>query len=386
MICGKCNCQVQDGLHVCYNCRSVFKYQGETDEQAQAFAAQEYARYQSQFQQFNQQQPQPQLQQQPQQPQLSQQQSQQQLQLQPQPQLQQQPQPQQQVQYQQYIDLQNQVIALQQQVSEQQQAINRLELESTEILNGRASDYADKHKEQKSDSYSAPAIVAFAFGLLAIATSFIPIVNFWSIFIGAIGFILAIVGVVQTSRGKRRGAVLNAIGLILCIASIGIALATNTALSSYIDQLRTGIKPVAATSTVSSNSSASPQNKADYSNMPIGQSVALQDGLTVAVVDAQEVTQSYSSKPLMRVTVSYVNNGSDSVSYNALDWKSENANGVERMMEIFAGSDGNSLDSGKLKPGGTITGNVYFENDATKVYYYSNGLFQDESAICWNLR
>lgn len=282
--------------------------------------------------------------------------------------------------------MQNQVIALQQQVSEQQQAINRLELESTEILNGRASDYADKHKEQKSDSYSAPAIVAFAFGLLAIATSFIPIVNFWSIFIGAIGFILAIVGVVQTSRGKRRGAVLNAIGLILCIASIGIALATNTALSSYIDQLRTGIKPVAATSTVSSNSSASPQNKADYSNMPIGQSVALQDGLTVAVVDAQEVTQSYSSKPLMRVTVSYVNNGSDSVSYNALDWKSENANGVERMMEIFAGSDGNSLDSGKLKPGGTITGNVYFESDATKVYYYSNGLFQDESVICWNLR
>ena len=284
-----------------------------------------------------------------------------------------------------YVELQMKVDSIERQLEEHASAIRRIESDNKEILNGRASNYADKYKEQQSDAYSGAAIAAFVLGILAIGSSFIPVVNVWSIIVGAVGFILGIVGGVQTARKKRKGAVLNAIGLVLCIVSIGMALVTNTVFSAAVDNLRTGSKPVATTG-ASGGSAPASDGSADYSNMPIGQSVSLQNGLTVTVVDAQEVKQTYSDEMLMMVTVSYVNNGSDSVSYNALDWKSVNANGVERMEKIFGGDSGNRLDSGKLKPGGNITGSVYFEGDATKVYYYSNGLFQSESQICWNIR
>lgn len=145
---------------------------------------------------------------------------------------------------------------------------------------------------------------------------------------------------------------------------------------------------VKSTSKASGNSgkSAKSEKKAekDYSNLKVGDSVTLENGLVITVTDAQEVQQEFSDDTQICVTVSYKNTGEDSQSYNLFDWKSENKDGVERSIEMAIGDD-NALDSGKLKPGGKISGNVYFKNDIKKVYYYSNGLFQSESEICWKI-
>lgn len=125
------------------------------------------------------------------------------------------------------------------------------------------------------------------------------------------------------------------------------------------------------------------QEKKDFSNMSVGDSATLDNGLTVSVLEVKDVQQQYTNDPQKCVTVSYANDGNDSVSYNLFDWKSENADGVERSVEMAMGDD-NALDSGKLKAGGKITGNIYFKPDAAKVYYYSN-FFKSESEICWNI-
>lgn len=145
---------------------------------------------------------------------------------------------------------------------------------------------------------------------------------------------------------------------------------------------------VKSTSKASGNSgkSAKSAQKAekDYSNLKVGDSVTLENGLKIAVTDAEEVQEAYGDGTQMRITVSYKNTGDEPQSYNLFDWKSENKDGVERSIEMSFGDD-NSLDSGKLKPGGKISGNVYFKNDITKVYYYNNGFFQNESEICWKV-
>ena len=242
----------------------------------------------------------------------------------------------------------------------------------------RASNYAEAYAQQQSRPYSGIAIAAFVLGIIAIATSFLPIINNFSFFVALAGTILALVGIFVTGK-KRRGTAFTVIGLVLNFAAIGIVLLTQSMYVDAINSLTDGAKPVEAS--VQAESPKSAEQAKDYSKMAIGDSVTLDNGLTVTVVDAQVVSQKYTDDKQMRVTVSYLNNGSKSESYNLLDWKSENSDGVERSIKISLGDD-NILDSGKLKPDGTITGNVYFEDDITKVYYYSN-ILQGESDICW---
>ena len=241
----------------------------------------------------------------------------------------------------------------------------------------KASSYAEAYvQQQQNRPYSAIAITAFVLGVVSIATSFLPIINNFSFFIALAGTVLALVGIFTTGK-KRRGTAFTVVGLVLSFAAIGIILLTHS--------LTDGAKPVEASvqaeSPKSTESSKASGAAKDFSKMAVGDSVTLENGLTVTVMDAQVVTQEYTNDKQMRVTVSYLNNGDSSVSYNLWDWKSENADGVERSIEFPIGDD-NSLDSGKLKPGGTITGNVYFEDDVTKVYYYSN-ILQGESNVCW---
>ena len=249
----------------------------------------------------------------------------------------------------------------------------------------KASSYAEAYvQQQQNRPYSAIAITAFVLGVVSIATSFLPIINNFSFFIALAGTVLALVGIFTTGK-KRRGTAFTVVGLVLSFAAIGIILLTQSMYVGAINSLTDGAKPVEASvqaeSPKSTESSKASGAAKDFSKMAVGDSVTLENGLTVTVMDAQVVTQEYTNDKQMRVTVSYLNNGDSSVSYNLWDWKSENADGVERSIEFPIGDD-NSLDSGKLKPGGTITGNVYFEDDVTKVYYYSN-ILQGESNVCW---
>ena len=135
----------------------------------------------------------------------------------------------------------------------------------------------------------------------------------------------------------------------------------------------------------SSQVASSSSKKAETSNMAVGDTVEMKNGLAVTVNEAEAFTPQYLNKPMKRVNVTYTNSGKDKQDFNLLDWKSENAAGVER--SITAWADGSTdLGSGHLQPGGTVTGNIYFDgDDIAKVYYYSNVLFQSESDICWVL-
>ena len=209
-------------------------------------------------------------------------------------------------------------------------------------------------------------------------------------FVALIGVLLSIIGIALTGK-KRKGLGFAIAGLLLSIAAIALVLFTQSLFLDAFNSITEGAKPVETAQTTdqaksgdsaSSESAESTAAPKDYSKMAIGDSVTLDNGLTITVTDAQVVSQEYGDD-LMRVTVSYVNNGDKSQPYNLWDWRAENANGVEKSFEIFMGDNGDTLDSGNLKPGGNITGNVYFESDATKIYYYSNMLLQDESNICW---
>lgn len=69
--------------------------------------------------------------------------------------------------------------------------------------------------------------------------------------------------------------------------------------------------------------------------------------------------------------------------FNSFDWKAEDANGAQRSNTYYSESD-NELNSGTLAAGGTVTGDVYFDGNATKALYYAS-MISDKPTASWLL-
>lgn len=262
---------------------------------------------------------------------------------------------------------------------------------------------------------SGLAIAGLVLGILAAASSFLPIINNLSAIIAVVGGILSAAAFVGANKGKHDAKGMSIAGIVLAIVSFVIVLATQSmysaALKSAAEELKTGSKPVETTEQQSPDQNApaeqapaeqapaepapaepapaepAPEEQApaeqavDWSHMPLGQTVTLEDGLSITANSVGIVNRSYGDEQLACVSVTYVNNGSSNASFNIFDWKSENANGVQTSASYYS-SDNEQLESGQLVPGGTITANVYFSADATRILYFSN-IFQSESQIGW---
>ena len=121
----------------------------------------------------------------------------------------------------------------------------------------------------------------------------------------------------------------------------------------------------------------------DFSALSVGQTVTYKNGLAVTVTGVTRGLTNYSGDAITGITVSYVNNSSDTVSFGTYDWDGEDANGVQRTPTFLMDAT-DELSSGKLSPGGTITGNVYFEGDIVRAIYTEN-IFLDDSVAAWIL-
>lgn len=91
-----------------------------------------------------------------------------------------------------------------------------------------------------------------------------------------------------------------------------------------------------------------------------GQSITIDDVVTTTtpLVEGEDVT---GSSPTLCTTVTIVNNSDEAASFNgAFDWNLQDPAGASRS-STFLGSN-NLLNSGELATGGTVTGDVCFDN------------------------
>ena len=99
---------------------------------------------------------------------------------------------------------------------------------------------------------SAMAIAGLVLGIVALVTSWMPILNNGSFFLALLGAIFAIVGLASTLRRTRSGKVLALAGLIICIIACAAVLAaqqaTSKAINDAVDSAKNG-PAVASTST-----------------------------------------------------------------------------------------------------------------------------------------
>ena len=234
---------------------------------------------------------------------------------------------------------------------------------------------------------SAMAIVGLVLGIVALATSWMPIFNNGSFFLALLGAIFAIVGLTATLRRTRSGKGLAIAGLIICIIACAAVLAAQQATSKAINDAVDSAKnshAVTSTSAAPVDASGDADSSAQSQDLGLGTSITLANGLTVSVDSVDTSLTKYDGSPITAVTVTYTNGGSQEASFNVYDWKAQDTQGAQRSQTFYSGDDVVSLGSGTLAPGGTVTGAVCFEGDITKALYYAS-MFTNSATASWSL-
>ena len=100
------------------------------------------------------------------------------------------------------------------------------------------------------------------------------------------------------------------------------------------------------------------EDEAQPSELTPGQTYTTSKGLDITI-NRVTTTSDVFGTSYVAVDVTYLNNGDDEPSFGTTDWTIQTPAGVVSDAS-WAGIDG-QLDSGKLTPGGTVTGTVFFE-------------------------
>lgn len=87
---------------------------------------------------------------------------------------------------------------------------------------------------------SIAAIVALVLGIIALVSSWVPIINNLSFIFALVGVVFAVVSLVGTLRGKKSGRGLAIASVVVNVAAVAIVLATQSAYSAAIDEAASG--------------------------------------------------------------------------------------------------------------------------------------------------
>lgn len=234
-------------------------------------------------------------------------------------------------------------------------------------------------------SKSGLGIAGFVLGIIALATSFLPIINNFSALLAAIGFVLALVGTIACVKGRKSGKGLSIAGMVMNLIAFAVVLATQSMYSSAIDDALSGtsVAPQPATEQPATTAPASDEAADDAQAAAAGNSITLKNGLVLTVDGVVTGLQNYDGSPITQVSVTYQNNGNSQASFNPYDWKAEDAQGAQRSQTYYSNGE-NELNSGTLATGGTVSGNLYFEGDVVKVLY-ENAFIGRGSGVSWDI-
>ena len=235
---------------------------------------------------------------------------------------------------------------------------------------------------QTTTPKSAMGITSLILGIVALLTSFLPIVNNVSAFLAFLGIVFGIIGLVATFRKTRSGKGIAIAATIVNVVALVIVLATQSMYSAAIDEATSN---TSFTNNSSQTNTSSDTSDASNSNMELGMSATSDKGLSVAVTSVEAGVPKYSgsSETATAVTVTYQNNGSEQAFFNMFDWKAEDSQGAQRSATTVVGdSTHTALDSGTLAAGGSVTGTIYFEGEISKVLY-ENAFWGKGSNVSW---
>lgn len=195
---------------------------------------------------------------------------------------------------------------------------------------------------------SGLAVTGLVLGIVAIATSFMPIINNVSFFIAIVGLILAIVGLVGINKGKKKGKGMAIAGLVLNVIAFVVVLASQAFYSSVLDSAADSLraKPAASSQEASNEATQSASAAA-------GSNIATDSAFTVSIDGAELVQTKYSGQCIV-VTYTFTNNSTDDTSFMLATTTKAFQNGVELENAYSIGDWDSDGASKTIKTGASV--------------------------------
>lgn len=104
---------------------------------------------------------------------------------------------------------------------------------------------------------------------------------------------------------------------------------------------------------------------------------------------SNEFFQAKDGYEYVKVTIKIENKSDEKISYNALNFKMANGEGVEASTYSITAEDDVELNSGDLDPNGKVEGVIIWEqkqdDNGLKIRYYNNFLIDDNYIFQWTL-
>lgn len=198
-------------------------------------------------------------------------------------------------------------------------------------------------------STSGAAIAGLVLGVIAVVSSWIPIVNNFSFFLALIGLVISIVGLVGVLRGKHVGKGLAVAALVINIVAAGIVLVTQSAMSAAIDEVTGG--------TVSTEEQSTDQDEA--ADVQDAQQSDAQGAEYAVTIDGCTVTTDYEGAPAIIVDYTFTNNSDDETSFAVACYAKVFQNGVQLDSAIVSEDLGNGYMA-QVKPGASTTARLAY--------------------------
>ena len=217
---------------------------------------------------------------------------------------------------------------------------------------------------------SGLAIAGLVLGIIAILTSFLPIINNLSFFIALIGGVLAAIALVGALRGKHTAKGMSIAGVVLAVVSIVVVLVTQSAYSAALkaasDELSSNSKPVASSteSSSSSDSSKKSEEKAEEPAEEKAEEPAEEkaeekaeepvDSEYAVTIDSATVGTDYSDNPCVFITYTFTNVSDDDASAFISSVTADVYQDGVQCETAFADTDGGGNSMTKVKKGSSI--------------------------------
>lgn len=224
------------------------------------------------------------------------------------------------------------------------------------------------------------AIAALVAGIIAFFTGLVPVLG---LLLGIVAVVLGVLGLRKAKGLYGSGKGLAITGLVLGAVALITSLFT-TVLAGAIgaSSSDTAASPAPVTSEEPADAAPAPEDSAGAESAPAESEAAPAAGQFPGQTEDDQVAEAgatidldglqVTTTPLTAsstalgsywcTTATYVNGGDDTASYNLFDWKVLNPNGASESATL-SGQDG-ALSSGELAPGGTVSGDVCF-NDSS---------------------
>ncbi|WP_165044233.1 DUF5067 domain-containing protein [Adlercreutzia sp. ZJ138] len=237
--------------------------------------------------------------------------------------------------------------------------------------------YQPAQQQAAPSSMTIAGVVGLIAGIVALATSFMPIINNVSFFVALIGAVFAIVGIVSSSKGKRRGKALSIAALIVSALAVVVVLASQSFYSAAIDEAfnsgATDSAPAESTNDASGGSSEATEAQKD--------DAASAEVPYVVSIDNCELTTDYQGNPAIVVTYTWTNNSENAQAFDvAIDDKAFQ-NGVQLDFAVVDGMDA-SASWNEVKPGSTNTvQQAFLLDDQSDVTIECTELFSFDNTI-----